>query len=78
MASLLHRLALSVRTFGAEDALQLLGLLSRVVPGLEVEVFAWINPVVIVGTKLCMRLIIRAFSIFVRYAHELIFQHKGF
>ena len=39
-ASLLHRLALSVRTFGAEDALQLLGLLSRVVPGLGVEDFA--------------------------------------
>ena len=77
-ASLLHRFALSVCTFGAEDALQLLGLLSRVVPGLGAEVFAWMNPVVIVGTESCMRLIIRAFSIFVPFAHELIFQHKGF
>jgi hypothetical protein len=62
-APLLHKLALSVRTFGAEEALQLLELLSRVVPGLGAEVFGWMNPVVVVGTKSCMRLpvIIRAF-----------------
>jgi hypothetical protein len=53
-ASLLHRLALSVRTFDAEEVLRLLDLLSRVVPGsgagvLRVivefaEVFAQMDP----------------------------------
>ena len=72
-ASLLHILALSLQTSGAEEALRLLGPLSRIVPGSRAEVlrtivelaevFAWMNPVVIVGTKLCMCLIIRTFCI---------------
>ena len=82
-ASLLHRLALSVCTFGAEEALRSLGLLSRVVPGLGaevlrafvefVEVFARMGPVVIVGTKSCMPLIIRAFCILSRLLMSLYF-----
>ena len=57
--------------------------LSRVVPGsgsevlraiVELaEVFARMNPVVVVGTESCMRLIIRVFCIFVPFADELIF-----
>ena len=72
-------------TFGTE-VLRLLGFLSRVVPGLGAEVlrafvefvedFARMRPVVIVGTKSCMRLIIRAFYIFVPSVDELIFQRR--
>ena len=36
-ASLSHELALSASTFGAEEALLLLGLVSRVVPGSRAE-----------------------------------------
>jgi hypothetical protein len=77
-ARIIGNASLFVRTFGAEEALQLLGLLSRVVPGLGAEFFALMNPVVIVGTKSCMRLVIRAFCIFLPSVDELIFQHRGF
>jgi delta(3,5)-delta(2,4)-dienoyl-CoA isomerase len=61
-ASLVHELALSARTFGAEEALRSLGFVSRVVPGSRAEVvraaiveFAEVvarkSPVAVVGTK---------------------------
>jgi delta(3,5)-delta(2,4)-dienoyl-CoA isomerase len=61
-ASLLHELALSARTFSAEEALRSLGFVSRVVPGSRAEVvraaiveFAEVvarkSPVAVVGTK---------------------------
>jgi delta(3,5)-delta(2,4)-dienoyl-CoA isomerase len=61
-ASLWHELALSARTFGAEEAMGSLGLVSRVVPGSRAEVvraaiveFAEVvarkSPVAVVGTK---------------------------
>ncbi|KAF8502688.1 ClpP/crotonase [Russula emetica] len=61
-ASLVHELALSARTFGAEEALRSLGFVSRVVPGSRPEVvraaiveFAEVvarkSPVAVVGTK---------------------------
>jgi delta(3,5)-delta(2,4)-dienoyl-CoA isomerase len=61
-ASLLNELALSARTFGAEEAQRSLGLVSRVVPGSRAEVvraaiveFAEVvarkSPVAVVGTK---------------------------
>ena len=61
-ASLVRELALSARTFGAEEALRSLGFVSRVVPGSRAEVvraaiveFAEVvarkSPVAVVGTK---------------------------
>ena len=61
-ASLLNELALSARTFSAEEAQRSLGLVSRVVPGSRAEVvraaiveFAEVvarkSPVAVVGTK---------------------------
>ncbi len=60
--SLVHELALSARTFGAEEALRSLGFVSRIVPGSRAEVvraaiveFAEVvarkSPVAVVGTK---------------------------